>query len=186
MGCYLTATAKDLNNLKQSLTKGSSPRINSAKNLKKPGNYNESPKINARINGIILHIGYGIAAYHKYGASDYEVNVVLKNGKGGRIDSIINDNIIVDYKNHDMRRWNESEAIRHAKKFGEKLKEYIDCDYTPKDSKAWIIAVAPPGDVEIRATIENILETYGVGIKYCSGAEINDVMDAVDEAVRDS
>ena len=201
MGCFLTVTRSDFEQLEKVLGNKISYHGYVAKNIHRVSvdksdfivankysvqNSTKSESqnnFNAAVNGTLLHGAYEYKVLEEFGNSDREVSVVLKDGRSGRIDSIINDKYLVDYKNHDMRTWSESQAKHYVKKFSSQMKDYVECDYTPKGSEPIIVATCPPNDENIRSLIQEGLKREGVEIVFCGSAEIDAVVNTLKEII---
>ena len=86
------------------------------------------------------------------------------------------DKYLVDYKNHDMRKWEKAEVNKNVKEFLKQMTEYKKSDDTPEDSEAIIVATCPPTDKNIREDIRKGLAKEHVKVVFCESAEIDDVV----------
>jgi hypothetical protein len=140
--------------------------------------------------GTFAHQGYGIAAGEKYGEkANIERRVGVTRADGtlaeGEVDLTVG-NALIDYKTDDMRDWTTSEARAAAHKHGQQMKEYVDSPDTPIEAKGWIIATVPPRSQEVRSAYAGGLKECGVGAKFAKGEDQTSVMQAVDQAVKET
>lgn len=142
---------------------------------------------------------FGHAAYEYYveyeGAFDdvtSEESVIITKPDGveaeGRIDTLINEKVIIDYKTDDMTDWDAAKATAIARSWshGPKVKAYVDSPETPQDAKGWIVATQPPKAEEVRQAYADGLAEFGVGVKWAESQHPDQVIDAIRDAVKDS
>lgn len=205
MGCFLTTTDKDLAQMKQQMRKQartvrhtSTPSAmekarQTTQEFKTAKGISGSEEVvldNPRSFGRFAHEAYQLSAFYHFDDVDNEVPVVVTKPDGtrvqGYIDTLINDKVIVDYKTNNMRDWSESRARREAKEYGRQVQEYVEADGAPPGCRGWIIATVPPNTSEIAEVYADELKEFGVGVKFCRGESAEDVIRAVEEAIRES
>lgn len=100
--------------------------------------------------------------------SDEELN--------GRVDLVIDENQLVDFKTNDMRQWSVGEATRFARAHGKQLRDYVDSPDTPDDSVGYIVSTVPPEDAAARATYQDVTAEYRVKVVFSESEQPEDVM----------
>ena len=117
--------------------------------------------------------------------TEVEVSIQGENGteQVGRIDAVIDEKHLFDFKTNYMKDWTEKDAIRYGHEHGAQVRSYVDSPDTPGDAQGWIIASVPPDSPDARKTYSDILGSYGVGVKYSQSEQQEDVIRAMEEAI---
>jgi hypothetical protein len=191
MGCANFTTTNDLRQMKDSMNHHT-PKQKHSSFIRGIGIQEKFETVfpNAGIFGNFAHVVYEAAAFWKFDDSVKEVPVLVTYPDGtrgnGRIDNLIDNKVIIDYKTNDMREWGTSDAKQSAQKYGQQIKRYVEADGVPLGCKGWIISTVPPNSPEVRQVYENTLAQYGVRVKFSTSEKPFNVMKAVEEAVRES
>ncbi len=140
--------------------------------------------------GVFAHQAYKAAAYDSFDDVDEEVPVIIKGEDGseqqGYIDNIIDDQVLIDYKTHDMRNYSSAEAEVLAENIGKKMQEYVKALGDSSEHKGYIISTVPPESNEVRKAMEATLAKYDVRIIFSESEQPEDVIKSVKKAVKDS
>jgi len=142
--------------------------------------------------GTFAHAAYEVTAYDRFDNVVNEEPVRITKSDNtqtwGRIDTIVNNRVIIDYKTNDMRDWDvdRARAAGRSWEHGPKVKAYVDSPDTPTDSQGWIIATVPPRSEQVRQAYSDTLAEYSVGAKFAEGEDQDSVMKAVAAAVEDT
>jgi hypothetical protein len=112
--------------------------------------------------------------------------ITLPDGQTGIIDTRVNSTI-VDYKTHDMSNWKKADAIHFGHEHGQQVENYVNSPNTPTDAKGYIIAAGkPPADASVQQKYTDTLAGHGVDVKYPVGGEPEDIVTAVEKAVKEN
>ena len=138
--------------------------------------------------GSFAHEAYGLAAADRYENSETEQTISVLDEEGfhvndGRIDLIVGEKNIVDFKTNDMREWTTEDAVKFAKEHGEQVQGYMNSPDTPEESKGLIVSSVPPKNEEVRKAYAEALADFGVEVGYSSGEDQDSVMEVVDSFV---
>ena len=143
-------------------------------------------------DGTADHVIYGQAVEDALDDPDKGINVynnehVTKpDGSEGIIDTRIN-NVIVDYKTHDMSNWTVRQATNFGHEHGQQVQDYVQSPDTPADAEGYVIAAGRrPNDPLAQQAYTRTLAEHDVGVKYPAGGEPQDIVNSAREAYQEA
>lgn len=137
--------------------------------------------------GTHAHSAYEITAYQHFEDVDLEriVSVEEEGGlfKDGRIDLIVDENKLLDFKTGDMRKWDEARARREAEVDGLQMYGYINSPDTPDDSIGTIVRTVPSESEDVLNAYREGLAEYGVATIFCESESPDAVVAAIEQKI---
>jgi hypothetical protein len=137
--------------------------------------------------GTFAHTGYELNAYHHFDDVELERQVRVTKPDGtvndGKIDLVINENRLFDYKTGSMQNWDDKRALSEASRDGRQMYEYIHSPDTPTDSIGTIVRTVPSKSASVCRAYEAGLIEYGVNVIYSPSEEPDAVTHAIEKAI---
>lgn len=141
--------------------------------------------------GTFAHQAYEAAAEdgldNEYVESEVPVQVIGPDGNvcQGRIDTLVDERHVFDYKTNDMRDWDPSTAYRAGLEHGKQVSGYVHSPDLPPDATGTVISTVPPNSSESRQAYADGLAQYGIGVQFSESEDPEDVTAAVREALKE-
>lgn len=139
--------------------------------------------------GRFAHQAYEVAAENnldnEYVESEAPVQVIDADGNVGygRIDTLVDERHVIDYKTNDMRDWDSSQAYQAGLKHGKQVSGYVNSPDLPPNATGTVISTVPPISNETRQAYADGLAQYGIGVQFSESEDPDDVTAAVQEAL---
>lgn len=139
--------------------------------------------------GTFAHQAYEVAAEdgldNEYVESEVPVQVVDADGNvcQGRIDTLVDERHVFDYKTNDMRDWNPSTAHQAGLEHGKQVSGYVHSPDLPPNATGTVISTVPPTSSESRQAYADGLAQYGIGVQFSESEDPEDVTGSVQEAL---